>query len=106
MASACVGGPTLIERYVAADRLEHLLTLILGHEHARGGDAGLARGAHDHHRGAHRGAVHRVGQIDLRRLAAEFQRDPLDRRRRLGEDLATRHGRPGERHHVDGGMLT
>ena len=48
--------------------------------------------------------MHRVRQVDLRRLAAEFHRQSLHGRRGLGDDLAARHGGTGERDHVDGGV--
>ena len=53
---------------------------------------------------AHRGLEIRVGQDDVRRLAAEFLRDALDRvGGRLGDDDPGA-GRAGEGHHVDVGM--
>ena len=45
--------------------------------------------------------LHRVGQVDLRRLAAELERDALHRRRRLRQDRRPDRGRSGERDHVD-----
>ena len=46
----------------------------------------------------------RVGQVDLRRLPSELERDALHRRCGLGEDLLSDRGRAGERDHVDRGI--
>ena len=84
-----------------ADRGDHFVLAVVRDEHPGGGHAGLARGhGHDGH-GTAGDPVDRVVEVDLGRLAAEFEGDPLHRRGGLGEDPPTNRGRAGERHHVD-----
>ena len=80
--------------------------LRLRHEHARVRAARLARIEEARgHRALHRRREVGVVEHDGGALAAELERDALDRRRgELGHALAGARG-AGERHHVDVGML-
>ncbi len=53
----------------------------------------------------HRGLEVGVGQDDVRALAAELERHPLQRPAALGADLAAHGGRAGEGHLVDAGVV-
>ena len=48
--------------------------------------------------------MQRVGEVDLRRLATELERDALHGRRRLGQDLPADRGGAREGDHVHRGI--
>ena len=75
-------------------------------EHARARLAALAGGVVDRpHRARDRVVEVRVGEDEVRALAAELERQPLDRVGAEPHDLAARLRRAGERDLVDAGML-
>ena len=71
--------PTLMRAVDRADRLQHFFLAVLRNQHPGGRHAGLAGSASHHRQRADGGAVYRVRQVDLRRLAAEFQRHAASR---------------------------
>ena len=80
----------------------HVVVLVGVHEQARARVAGLAGVVVDRLVGAlDRHVEVGVGQDDVGRLAAQLERDPLERAAGLGADLAPDGGRAGERDLVD-----
>jgi len=81
--------------------LQYFGLALLGHEHPGAEHAALAGVGQADRRGCAGGTADRIGQVDLRRLAAEFQHQALERRRRLLGDEGADGARTGEGDQVD-----
>ena len=95
-----MGGPTVERAVRRTDRLEDLVLAVLRHEHPGGGHARLTGRHGNDLRGAGSDPVQGIGEIDLSRLAAELQCNPLHGRGGLGQDLPADSRRSGEGNHV------
>ena len=80
---------------------EHLGLLVLRNEYPRAQHAALPRVGSADLKPVRRRALGGIGQEDRRRLAAQFEHQPLERRRGLLGDLGADHAGAGERDHVD-----